>query len=434
MRKKFKKTGLMTLSLRNLSRHKGKTAITMIAIIVGLSLYIFVDAWLLGIDIDSQRNIVNYETGSVKIYSKAYFEKKSELPMYETFKDYQPIMDNLEQNGYDSTPRSVFTGTLISPDKEIPFMFIGIDAEREKKVFRYEKYIEKGKFVEKGKFEIMIGSNGAKNLKTDVGKTVRLFTIIDKKDESGVVRHITQAFELKIAGIINSPNPKLNGNIGYIPLDILQDEAGLLLEGGITELCIRKQNASETQLPGKNESPEIIKNLLGSDLPSNLTVVGWQEDAKDFLLISQSKRTSSKMFVFLLFIIAFIGMANTILMSVMERTREIGMMRAMGMTDFAILRLFIYEAGLIGLLGSLIGMFIGIIINIFMTTYGLDFTQVLEGYGDYGYRVIGVFKSAWNFGTIFSSVIIITILSGLTAIMPTLRALKISITDALRFD
>jgi ABC-type lipoprotein release transport system permease subunit len=431
----LKRISLMSLAFRNLARHKGKTVLTMTAVIVGVTLYIFIDAWLLGIDIDSRRNLVNYETGSSIIYSKEYFRKKNELPMYETFGNYTGIIRKLEKNGYDAAPRSVFGGTLISPDKEIPFLFTGIDTEKENTVFKYGKYIEKGAFVKKGEFGIMIGYIGAKNLKVDVGNMVRLFTIIDRKDESGTVRHITQAMDLKITGLINSPNPKLNGNVGFLPLDILQDSMGLQLEGNITEIHIRKQNASETGLPGKSESPDTVRKILGSDLPENLLLVGWQEDARDFLLVSQSKNTTSKVMVLLLFIIAYIGIANTILMSVMERTREIGMLRALGMFDFSILKMFIYEAGLIGLFGSAIGMALGAIINIFMVNFGIDFTKILEAYGtNYGYRVVGVFKSAWNFSTIFFSGIIVTVLSGLTAILPTLRALKITITDALHFD
>jgi ABC-type lipoprotein release transport system permease subunit len=430
------KTNLLIVAFRNLNRHKVKTIITVTAVTIGVALYIILDAWILGMNIDSQRNIVNYEIGSTKIYSKAYFEKKDEKPMYESFGGWESVAKKLDENGFNTSPHSVFGGSLISQTGEYPFTFVGIDPELENKMFKYHEFIEKeGRFIEKGKFEMIIGSLGARNLKVKAGDTVKLSTVIDKKDETGKIKHINQLIDLKIAGIINSPNPKNNGNIGYIPLDILQDEAGLLLEGQITELCIRKKGVSETELPGKKESKDAVVKILGESLSSDLIVINWQDDVKDYFAASNGDKISTKIMTILLFILAFIGIANTMLMAVLERTKEIGMLRALGMTDNMILRLMIYEAGLIGFIGSMIGIVIGILVNIYMVNYGIDYSKMLEEYGtDYGYRVVGLFKSSWNYTTIIFSGVLGTLISSVTALMPTLRALSGSIVDALRFE
>ena len=70
-----------------------------------------------------------------------------------------------------------------------------------------------------------------------------------------------------------------------------------------------------------------------------------------------------------------------------------------------------------------------------MVNVGIDFSKMMENFGtDYGYRVVGYFKSAWNFKVIIASGIIATIISATTAILPSLRAVKITIVDALRFE
>ena len=66
------KDNLFVIAFKNLFRHKFKTVITMIAVAVGVSLYIFMDAWLLGMKIDSMRNIVNFETGAINVYRKDF--------------------------------------------------------------------------------------------------------------------------------------------------------------------------------------------------------------------------------------------------------------------------------------------------------------------------------------------------------------------------
>lgn len=537
----------LKMAFRNLGRHRIKTVLTALAIVVGITLFIWMDAFLLGADLDSRRNLVNYETGAAKIYSNEYYQKKDELPLYESFTDYEKIISDLENNGYYTAPHAVFVGSLKSQNQELPFKMIGIDPEKEKNVFKYhlftepphrfEKnifqnfimpniknsqdkvfilnsfvlnesdgyyYIKNSKnnkklqnlnnridsinnqikntridsnlsalqeklkklqsdkyqmeklrqrafldklknifkkipyynFVENGKREILIGVKGAKDLNVEIGDDVKLFTIIDKKDDYGNIRHIHQAIDLKIAGIVNSPNPKTNGYIAYLPLDILQDENGILLEGHITEISIRKKGIPDFSLSVKEESPYYIKQSLDNELPDNLVLVSWEEDAKDYLAISSSKRIGNTILLSLLFLIAFIGIANTMLMAVFERTKEIGMMRAIGMRDRDIIYLFLVESGLIGFIGSILGVTIGIILNYYMVTYGIDYTFIMEKMNvrDFGYRVVGIFRAAWNWPTIILSGIITTIIASICSYLPAKKAIKMSIVDTLRFE
>ncbi|MBN2545449.1 MAG: ABC transporter permease [Spirochaetes bacterium] len=429
-----KKLNILIIAFRNLFRHKVKSILTGIAIVIGVSLYIFLDAMLLGAHIDSERNLVNFETGAAKIYSKNYFENKEELPLYESFGNYEPIIKKLDEAGYNSTPRVVFTGMLMSTDVELPFMFIGIDRDSDKKVFLLDKYIESGEFVKNQEFGIVLGSNGARDLNINVGDDVSLSTVIDLKDEKGIIRHVNQLIYLKVIGIIKSPNPKVNGKIGYLPLDILQDKQGILLEGKITEICIRKKDTSISGLPGESEYPEVIAEKIKEVLPDNLIVVSWEDDAVDFLSISRTKRGGSGIIIILLFIITIILISNTMLLAVFERTKEIGMMRALGLKDKQIVRLFMIEAGLIGFISSLFGVLTGIIINYFMVKYGIDWTAMLEqaNMENIGYRIAGEFKSAWNWSTIIFSGIGATIVASISAYFPAKRAVKMSIVDTLR--
>ena len=566
------KINLLSIAFRNLSRHRVKTTLTLLAISIGIGLYIWMDAWLKGMNLDSRRNLINYETGSVKIYSRAYFEKKDELPMYESFNNYQPLIERLDENGFNAAPHFVFTGSLMSEEQELPFVFIGIDPEKEKKVLKYYKFIqppykidseafetdillkinnqidkkflnevyiknttenayflkdlnfEKYKIITKinkkilelqnkikainnnkgiiftinklinkipfinikidqyllnkyndkldqlnlkyklqknriqrayldkikkifdaigyynflndNSFETIIGVKGATDLKVKIGDQVRCSVTIDIKDEIGKIRHVNQVIDLIIAGIVNSPNPKTNGYISYLPLNILQDEKGLLLNGKITEICIRKKGVGLSELPGKDDSPEVVKNILRDIIPDNLIVVGWREDAKDYLAMSAGDIVSTYIMIGLLFILAIVGITNTMLMAIFERIKEIGMLRSMGMKDLDVIKLFILEALFIGLIGSIIGVIIGIPLDIWIIYKGIDYTSFMEqaNMQDFGYRIVGIFRGAWNIHTIIGSLIVGPIIAGLTAIIPALKAIKMSIVDTLRFE
>ena len=111
------------------------------------------------------------------------------------------------------------------------------------------------------------------------------------------------------------------------------------------------------------------------------------------------------------------------------------MLRALGMTDEQLLLSYALEAGMIGALGSAAGMILGCLINIPMVAYGIDYSAMAaEMSGDYGYRVTAFFRSAWNPLTIALSGVVATVLSAATAIPPTLRALRMPVTESLRFE
>ena len=172
-----------------------------------------------------------------------------------------------------------------------------------------------------------------------------------------------------------------------------------------------------------------IKEILSID-STNYTIMGWEELAKDYIAIAETKRGASSMILFLVFIIAAVGISNTMLMAMYERTRELGMMRAMGMKDSSIRLLIIVEAGGIGLIGALIGTFLGIITNVFLIKYGIDMGMMLRDM-DVGYRITSIIRGAWNIQTLIISIVSGMVLSMVVAYFPVRRALKEDIPSAL---
>jgi len=573
------------MALRNLSRHRAKTVITCIAVAVSVSMYIFMDGWIVGMNIDSKRNIVSYEMGAAKIQTDAYYAKKDDLPMYESFSGWQDISAALDKAGYRSAPRAVFTGTVYSRSASTPVVINAVDTEAEAALLRYPRFIDTGRFPQGGKREMAIGTLAAEKLRVGIppritveefesdlvlsamddadaafmqslyvpwrsekkqakkmfapvedertldsrlvlredvtdaelarawtllsgsGRMdVRIATTIDIKElpaaiqkekftrdilgqvgpeekavlervyeadpasgnylldgrfaengtdaatgiqalgilldtgYAGAVRHVNQLIDAVVVGVVNSPNPKTNGSIAYMPMDALQDEAGMMLGGRVTEIMIRSAAAKESALPGKSESPETITAALEDAAPGilsaqKLSVRGWEDYSADYLAAAAGDNISTRVMIVFLFFLSLIGIANTMLMAILERTKEIGMLRALGMTDGQLLLAYCTEASLVGLLGSAAGVLIGCLINIPMVMYGIDYSAITDTMnGDIGYRIAAYFRSAWNVPAIVGSFITATVLSGCMAILPTLRALKMPVTESLRFE
>jgi len=564
------------MAARNLSRHRAKTVITAVAVAVSVALYIFVDSWLYGMNLDSRRNIVSYETGAAKIQSDAYFSRKDDLPTHESFSGWEAIAARLESSGYRVAPRFTFTGTVYSNSASAPMMIYAVDVGRERALLRYPDYVEYGRFPNPGTREIAVGAMVAERLrvgipqrptldefagellsagrddgekafirdlyepyrpqktrngifdpsegagldglaenrlslkasvdKRDLGRLwdilaangrmgVRISTSIDIKglperipagkadddilpgfdyreraafssvyrlegddyrliggdatdgtdaelalaalirlDYAGAVKHVNQLVDAVVVGVINSPNPMLNGNVGAMPIDGLSDEAGLMLAGRVTELLVRSARADDSRLPGKDESAGAITSAAGT-LPAGLGVHGWAAYAESYITAARGDQVSSRLMVFFLFLLSFLGIANTMLMAILERTREIGMLRALGMTDSQLLLAYVVEASLVGLIGSAVGVLVGCAINVPMVKYGIDYSSMTKALnGDIGYRVATSFRSAWNAASIVATFIGATVLSGLMAVAPAARALRLPVTESLRFE
>jgi len=270
-----------------------------------------------------------------------------------------------------------------------------------------------------------------------------ILTAMIRSGFSGAVRHVNQLLDAKVVGVINSPAPLPNGNTAYIPLDVLQDEAGMMLEGAVTELVIREKNSPDSRLPGKSESAAAISAALerglavnGQTLPTDLAVHTWEEYMQDYLGYEALENTMPQMVAGLLLLLSFLGISNTILLAILERTKETGMMRAMGMTDRQMILVYMLEAGFLGFIGSVLGIILGCAINYPMVKYGIDFSAFVDVMGGegIGFRVTSLFRSMWNIPVIIGSGVVATLISSFMAFFPVRRALKMPITESLRFE
>ena len=123
--------------------------------------------------------------------------------------------------------------------------------------------------------------------------------------------------------------------------------------------------------------------------------VTWQESAAEFLALAQTSSASDMMLVFAIFFIAIVGITNTILLGALERRREIGVMKAMGLRESEIVRLFLIEATGIGLLAVVAGSALGAAVNVYLVEVGIDVSSIL-GDVDFGFPIESVIRGSWD--------------------------------------
>lgn len=414
---------ILTLAWKNLSRYRRRTIITATAIAVGIAMYIFVDAWLLGIEKESERNLIYYETGSARIMQKKFWEEKDFKLVKYYLKDPAAIQERLRGLGYATTQRISFLGQiskLVDNQGSFQIKLAAIDVRTDTDIFKLNQSIAPGdgRFLHAGEPEIMLGSELAKDLDVHIGESVLVLT----RTATGAYDDI----ELTVVGLLDTPNPLINQGAGFIPLDYAKQR--LQMQGGATEVVV---GFPEWDQPEK-EMKKIDAALAGLPGHREWVALDYKELASEFVMIASAKSGGSKIILLLIFIIAVIGISNTMLMAVFERVKEIGMMRAMGMKDSSIIWSFFFEASGIGFIGALAGLILGILLTAYMVTWGLDMSGLIKGMGNIGYRTTGVFKAWWNPDTMISAFFTGIIISGLVSFFPAVRAVKMQITDCLR--
>lgn len=374
--------GTAKLAWKNLSRYKKRTAITVLALGIGLGIYIFMDGWLLGAEIESERNLIWFETSSMRIVESSYWENKEKMSLSRVLEQAETLATDLEAQGYRVTPRIQFAGDMVfyqgdfPADGSMPVRAVALDPVRDERVFQLKRTVTEGRYLESGNPEAVLGSWLARDIGAKVGSSL----ILEAKDRYGR----RQTLDLKVVGLVTTDNPVINRGSLLLPLDVAQDQ--LDMGGAVTEIDIFLDNYKDSE----RLAPELQK-----DLGTEVKVLTWRDLAADYLAISNTKQGGSKIMLFLVIIIAAVGISNTMLMAVFERIREVGMMLAMGMTEKEILRLFLWESAGIGLLGGVLGLGIGIAALIPMNIWGVDFGFMLNNM-DVGYRIAGVMKAAWN--------------------------------------
>lgn len=410
---------IASMAFRNIFRYKRRSLITAVAIAFGVLFTIVMDAMLVGAEVESAKNIRDYETGEAKILAPGYLEQRAFLP-FDFFLDRADrtiIEEGLK--GYRFAPRTLalaelyFNEDFFKVAGSASVKFHAVDPIREAETFRTPRMIESGRWLIPGDSGIVIGSW----LADDIGAKVGYSVTIEMKGRGGFY----QTMDAEILGIILTDNPYVNRSAIY--MDLSYADNLLALEGGVTEYAVRF-DGSQSQARGMAALKAAVPQFKD-------TIYGWDKIEEDAVLLTKTKSGGSKLYLIFMFIIAAVGISNTMLMAVMERKNEIGMLRALGYTGPRIRLLFLMEGFGIGLLGTVAGTAVGSLVVAYMVEYGLDFSFMMRQ-TDVGYRLTGIMRSAWNLPGMIATIIGALSISSIVAWFPSGRILKWEVADILR--
>ncbi|NLE24896.1 MAG: ABC transporter permease [Clostridiaceae bacterium] len=413
---------LLKIAYHNILRHKGRTFRSALTIGVALMFFIAMDSIMTGMDRSAIDNIIELSTAAISLHTKEYMKDREAFPLKFGIKTLDNIISTISKDPKvtATTPRTLFLGQLSNYTDVIPVQGIVVEPSTDTLVFSLNKYLEGFWFSKESNREIILGKNLAKELGVSVGNSITLYALT-KYDSRN-------ADEFKVVGILNTTDPNLNKNAALISFESADDF--LDLEGLKTQINIAVTRNSDLNIYLKLVNA--IKSNITKDY-DDIHAETFYDQSATFLQVSKQKKSFGFIFMGVILLIASIGIFNTVLMSVYERIREIGVLRAHGMTPKEITGLFLLEGLITGIVGSIVGVILGISINCYTIYVGLPLEKIAGDVDTSGIPIWGTMYGQWNPESILFAFLFGIIVATLASLIPSGKAGKMQVSQALRF-
>ena len=348
---------ILAVALRSLFGHLPRTLLTVGAIAVGLASLIFLWSFNEGLHQNMLGNFQKAIIGAVQIHHEGFFQHP-ELSGH--IQDPQRIEAALKESGVEHFSKRLDAFGLAASDETTEgVMLIGMDPVAEPQVTELEKRIGIGRFLNpEDSYALILGATTANNLRVKLGGQV----IIIGYDRYGAM--LAESFTL--VGIITSGEMGLDRGMAITSLRTLQEMVDM--QGKVTTFAL---NVPEQRIPSLVK--ELEKRLEGEPLE----VMPWYvmfPVMKEWVTLHNG---FLYLFIGVVLFIVLAGELNTLLLSMLERTREFGVFMAIGTTRQEVAALLITEALFIGLLGTLSGLLLGFLIVALTGISGIDLSILL---------------------------------------------------------
>jgi putative ABC transport system permease protein len=402
---------LFKLAWRNIWRNKRKSLIVLGSVVVGMIAVIFYDGLDNGMLRQMLDNQISSSVSHIQIHKKGFNDNK-------VIKNYIPDnlqVQNIVKNEKDIkaySERVITFGLLSSATNSSGVYIYGIYPDMEAKVSNIKSSIVEGKFFPGGKRDIVIGKQLADKLGVGIGDKV----VVMANTPNGSIG--SDLF--RVAGIFQTVSTDFDKTTIYIPIKTAQEM--LDIDNHIYEYAI---------VLNDYHNVDKVKAELESKLNDKYEVLSY----KDLLpmLIYQMDLYDQTMWIFYMIVgLALIfGIVNTMLMSVFERINEIGVLMAIGMKNSKIFLMFIFEAFMLGIIGTIVGLALGLLIHWPISISGINFSIFSDALKSFGIgAVIYPYLSVSN--TVILT-IIIPFIAVIGALYPAYRAIKLEPIKAIYY-
>lgn len=340
---------LLRIAFRNLRRNLRRTLITALGLSLGTYMIVFSRGLVNGLGDGLVHGVTETRLGDLQLHRTGYLEAATAMPLQESF-----VLDKALQAVLAADPRITrtsgrvhFSGMVSVGDFNSLFFGLGIDPVGEYEIcqFQRENILLGEPTHPDHPTRVVVGKPLADALGLTLGSEL---TVLANAQDGGL-----SGMDLTVGGIIEYKLPGPGSRIIQMPLATAQRL--LRMPDQLTELIMNVEPLEEVE-PVRDVLRE---RLRAAGMGERLEAHAWTDLGKQYLHMMQEQEYILQYIVVTLYITMISGIVNTMMMSVFERTQEIGTMMAVGVRRRRILLLIVLEATLLGVLGSLIGVLLG---------------------------------------------------------------------------
>ncbi|MCG9648628.1 ABC transporter permease [Vibrio brasiliensis] len=355
---------LIKLAWRNLWRNKLRTAIMLGAIVFGLVGVVAMMAFMTGLVNSMLDNAIAWQTSHIQIHNKAYVDNPD---IKQRIVDSDRLIAQLDQqeNIAHYSQRFIANGMVASARSTRGVRINGINIEQEQSVTPLAQHIIQGEWLDnQGRNPVLVSDKTAQQLKLRVGSKV----VLTFSDLNGEVAGAA----FRVRGVFKTPSTAFDeGNIYVRQMDLTALAGGT----GAHEIAIVVNQTDKL-----TETVHKLTAIAGD----NNQVRDWQQVQPMLASMTNSMQTSNNIMLGIFVIAMGFGIVNIMLMSVFERSQELGVLLAVGMQKQKVFMLITLESALLGVCGSVIGISICLLLVGLFGRTGISLSALAEGLGTYG--------------------------------------------------
>lgn len=402
---------LIRMAWLNLWRNRGRTLISMAAVFFSVMLSIALTSIQDGTFDHLINNMVGYYSGYIQIHKAGYWEEQTLENSFQTSVSLEDSIKRIEQVS-SITPRLESFSLAASGDVTKGVMVVGIDPQRENDATSLEDKLVAGQYLSSTGNEVLLGEGLAERLKLSLNDTLILI---------GQGYHgATAAGKYTIKGLLHFGSPDLNDRILFMPIITAREL-----------YSAEKMITSYVLMLHETKNPDAIAGRLRNMLSQHYEVMTWEEIMPEIKQHIESDKNSSKIFQTILYILVSMGIFGTMLMMMVERSYELGMLMAIGMHKSKMIFLLVLESVLTVMGGCLIGISLSIPVVHYLNIHPIRFTgEMSKSWERWGFEpVLPASTEAEHF---ISQGIIVLCIGLVLSIYPVWKVLKLDPVSSMK--
>jgi ABC-type lipoprotein release transport system permease subunit len=404
---------ILAVAWRNIWRSKTRSLVILVAICLGLASGVFYMGFYKGMVDQRINSAIKTEASHIQVHQKNYLENPDKKFVVSNTDSVVQVIKSVE--GVKATSSRTILNTMIqSPTTGSGVKVTGIVPEDEKRVTNlHSKLIEGFYFEEDRRNPIVIGKKLAEKLKVKLKSKV----VITLQDMEG---NMTGG-AFKVVGIFESANTAFDENNVFVK----KSDLGRLM------LADNHTSHEIAVLLDQNEQLQATSNSLKNKLPK-LDVKTWREIMPEVSLVESSFGITMVIFIGIILLALLFGIINTMLMAVLERTKELGMLMAIGMNKAKVFTMILLETVMLSFVGGICGILLGWALNLYFGVKGIDLGAWSTAYKSIGFDTLVYTKLSLSISLEIAVMVIVT--GVIASIYPALKALKLKPAEAIRID